>query len=358
MDGLRRGGQGLVLAAGGLGLGLVGRELVRRWRRPELRGQVALVTGSSRGLGFLLAREFAHHGCRVALCARDQRELDRAREELERQGAEVVALRCDVGDRRQVETTVGEVTARFGRIDILVNNAGIMQVGPIQNQTVEDFQRAMDVMYWGALYSILAVLPQMLERHAGRIVNITSIGSKVSMPHLLPYNSAKFAALGLSEGLRAELAREGISVVTIVPGLMRTGSHLNALFKGRQEREYGWFALAASLPLVSMDAELAARRIVEASRWGETERILSLPANLAARFHGLFPGTAVNIFELVNRLILPRPVADGAATVKGMEAQERLASPLFEFLTRGGFRPPAATTSTRRLPQRMMPDNP
>ena len=96
----------------------------------------------------------------------------------------------------------------------------------------------------------------------------------------------------------------------------------------------------------------------KAARWGETERILSLPANLAARFHGLFPGTAVNIFELVNRLILPRPVADGAATVKGMEAQERLASPLFEFLTRGGFRPPAATTSTRRLPQRMMPDNP
>lgn len=218
---------------------------------------MALVTGSSRGLGFLLAREFAHHGCRVALCARDQRELDRAREEL--------------------------------------------------------------------------------ERHAGRIVNITSIGSKVSMPHLLPYNSAKFAALGLSEGLRAELAREGISVVTIVPGLMRTGSHLNALFKGRQEREYGWFALAASLPLVSMDAELAARRIVEAARWGETERILSLPANLAARFHGLFPGTAVNIFELVNRLILPRPVADGAATVKGMEAQERLASPLFEFLTAWGL---------------------
>ncbi len=337
MDGWRRGSRQLAVAAVCLGLGLAGRRLLQRQRLPDLRGQVALVTGSSRGLGFLLAREFARQGCRVVLCARNREELDRAREDLERQGAEVIALQCDVGDRRQVEAMVGEATARFGRVDILVNNAGIIQVGPIQNQTVEDFQRAMDVMYWGALYSILAVLPQMLERHGGRIVNITSLGSKVSVPHLLPYNSAKFAALGLSEGLGAELAREGIRVVTIVPGLMRTGSHLNALFKGRQEREYGWFALGASLPIVSMDAERAARRIVEAARRGETELILSLPANLLARFHGLFPGTTANLLELVNRLILPPPGGEGAAMAKGMEAHERLASPLFEFLTAWGL---------------------
>src|SRR5450759_4776995 len=114
------------------------------------------------------------------------------------------------------------------------------------------FELAMDVMYWGVLYPTLAVLPQMREHKRGRIVNITSIGGKVSIPHLLPYNSAKFAAVGLSEGLRAELAMDGVTVTTIVPGLMRTGSHINAYFKGKQEREYTWFALGASLPVISM----------------------------------------------------------------------------------------------------------
>ncbi len=338
MDGWRRGSQGVALAAAGLGLGLAGRELLQRLRRADLRGQVALVTGSSRGLGFLLAREFARQGCRVALCARDQAELDRAREELERRGAEVITLQCDIGDRQQVEVMVAEVTDRFSRIDILVNNAGIIQVGPIQNQTVEDFQQAMDIMFWGGLYATMAVLPQMLQRHSGRIVNITSIGAKLSMPHLLPYNAAKFAAMGLSEGLHAELAREGIQVTTIVPGLMRTGSHLQALFKGRQEREYSWFALGASLPLISMDAERAARQIVDATRRGETERILSLPANLASRFHGLFPGATANILDLVNRWILPKPAAGETAMAKGMEAHQRLGSPLLSFLTGWGLR--------------------
>jgi short-subunit dehydrogenase len=284
----------------------------------------------------LLAREFARRGCRVALCARSQTELDRAREQLEQQGAEAMAVRCDVGDRRQVEVMVEEVTAHFGRVDILVNNAGIMRVGPIQNQTVEDFEQSMDVMFWGVLYPILAVLPQMLERHAGRIVNITSIGGKVSVPHVLPYSSAKFAAVGLSEGLRAELTGKGISVVTIVPGLTRTGSHLNAVFKGHHESEYRWFALGASLPIVSMDAERAARRIVEAAARGETEVILSFPANLLARLHGLFPGATVNALELANRLFLPEPAQHGSVT-SGAEAQERLASPLLEFLTAWGL---------------------
>lgn len=100
----------------------------------------------------------------------------------------------------------------------------------------------------------------MRARRRGRIVNITSIGGKVGMPHLLPYTCAKFATVGLSEGLRAELGREGIRVTTIVPGLMRTGSHLKAMFRGQHEQEFTWFSLGASLPLVSMGAERAARQ--------------------------------------------------------------------------------------------------
>ena len=114
--------------------------------------------------------------------------------------------------------------------------------------TVADFEDAMGTMFWGMVYTTLAALPQMTERGAGRIVNITSIGGKVAVPHLLPYCCAKFAAVGFSEGIRAELAKDHIKVTTVVPGLLRTGSHANAVFKGDHHKEYGWFSLAATRP--------------------------------------------------------------------------------------------------------------
>ena len=132
---------------------------------------------------------------------------------------------------------VAEAAELLGPIDVLVNNAGIITVGPFLEMDVEDFDQAMKVMFWGPLYTTLAVLPAMRARKQGSIVNITSIGGKVSVPHLLPYCCAKFAAVALSEGLRTELMPDGIRVTTIAPGLLRTGSHLNARFKGKQADE-------------------------------------------------------------------------------------------------------------------------
>lgn len=315
-----------------VGLGLLGRWVLQQRRESDLWGEVALVTGGSRGLGFLLARELAREGCRIAICARDQRELNVARSELEREGTEVLAVRCDVSVQEQVEQTVQEVTAHFGRIDTVVNVAGIIQVGPVESMTVEDFEQAMGVMFWGTLYPTLAVLPQMMGRRSGRIVNITSIGGIVSVPHLLPYNAAKFAAVGTSQGLHAELSQHGIKVTTVIPGLMRTGSHLNARFKGRKGWEFTWFSLGASLPLISMDAERAARQIVQAVKRGDAEIILSLPAKLLAMFHGLFPGTTVRIFSLVNRFL---PSVDPGQTGmrRGSEAQAQINSRILDALT-------------------------
>jgi NAD(P)-dependent dehydrogenase (short-subunit alcohol dehydrogenase family) len=313
------------------GLGWLGYQALQRWRQEDIHGQVVLITGSSRGLGLALAREFARAGCRLVLCARDAEELERARHDLVQRGAEVLSVPCDVADREQVRHLVGQATERFGQVDILVNNAGIIQVGPMQTAT-EDFAAALDVMFWGVLYPTLAVLPQMRARHSGRIVNITSIGGMVSVPHLLPYSCAKFAAVGLSEGLRAELGQEGIHVTTIVPGLMRTGSHLRAAFEGQQEREFTWFALGATLPLLSISAERAARQIVRATQRGEAERILSLPANLLGRLHGVCPGMTANLLSAVNR-VLPRSEPASASRALGMEVQQRLRSRLLDVLT-------------------------
>ena len=334
------------IALAGAGV-LAAREIRRRIAPDDLDGQTALVTGGSRGLGLLISRELARAGCHVAICARDAAELERASADLARFGGEVETVVCDVSDRVQVRRTIDRVTARFGQIDVLVNNAGVIQVGPIENQTIDDFQMAMDVMYWGIVYPSLAVLPQMRARGRGRIANVTSIGGKIAVPHLLPYSGAKFAAVGFSEGLAAEVAKDGITVTTIVPGLMRTGSHLHAQTKGQHEAEYGWFSLGASLPLISMDAEHAARQVVQAIQRGESVRCLGVTAALASRFQGLFPGTTVELLGLVNRL-LPAPGARSTGTVPGYEARARLGSQLIE----------AATTLGRKAAERFNETHP
>lgn len=307
--------------------------LFSRNQAVEFQGRVALITGGSRGLGYLLAREFGREGCRVAICARDDAELREAALQLEQAGIEVFAITCDIADQSAVQRMIDAVTDYYGRIEILVNNAGIIEVGPLETMTAADFETAMGIMFWGVLYPTLAVIPQMKRRGAGWIVNITSIGGKISAPHLLPYNSAKFAAVGLSEGLHAELAKDGISVTTIAPGLMRTGSYLNAFFKGLREREYAWFSLAANLPFISMDAERAAAQIVRATRYGEAERILSFPAAAAVRFHGLFPGVTADILGLVNRLL---PESSSRSIAPGRDVDQRIGSGLMQTLTAFG----------------------
>lgn len=311
---------GVGVALAGTGLGFAGVALWRRLglRRQDVRGHVVLITGSSRGLGFALALEFARLGAKLVICARDQGELEAARKQLRWSGADVLAVRCDVTDSGEVQHLIQEANARFGRIDILVNNAGTIQVGPIQAQTTTDFHDAMNVIFWGAVYPTLAVLPQMLARRGGRIANITSIGGKVAMPHLLPYDCAKFAAVGFSEGLRAELAKDGVRVTTVVPGLMRTGSHLNADFKGDNRSEYTWFSLGSTLPLVSSNAHRAARKIVNAIRGGRAEIILSPQAKLLAMFHGLFPGATADLLGLVNRIL---PAGSNQERYTGRESE-------------------------------------
>lgn len=305
------------------------RMAARKLREEPLDGKIAIVTGSSRGLGFLIARELLHAGCRVVICARDAADLEIARKAL---GNNVIAMTCDVSQKEDVDDLIRRVVDEFGRIDILVNNAGIIQVGPIETMSLDDFDQEMRAMYWGILYTTLAALPYL--RRGARIVNITSIGGKVSVPHLLPYGSAKFAAVGFSEGLHAELAKDGISVTTVVPGLMRTGSFLNAYFKGNTDAEFTWFSLGSALPVVSMDAERAARQVVAATRRRDAEVILSTPAKLLALFHGVFPGVTAEILALMNRLLPQYGVR--TQNYRGGEIDARMNSETLRKATRLG----------------------
>jgi NAD(P)-dependent dehydrogenase (short-subunit alcohol dehydrogenase family) len=325
------------------GLGVAGASLAsaavtkRRERAFTLEGRTVLITGGSRGLGFALAKEFGRHNCSVAICARTQDQLERARQMLEQEGIRAASFVCDVSDSEQVTMMMRHVRERFGPIDIVVNNAGQILVGPVDNMTEQDFRDAMDVMFWGPLNVSLAAIPEMRQRGKGSIVNVSSIGGKVAVPHLLPYCCAKFALVALSEGLRAELATHGIKVTTIAPWLMRTGGEVNAEFKGHAEAEANWFSASAGNPMIAMTAEKAAREIVKAVISGRSELILSPQGDLLSRVNGAMPGLVPNILGLVNRL-LPAPAAEGSSTrEKGVDLI-RLHGRTMQMLTASGRR--------------------
>ena len=278
----------------------------RHASRMNLEGRTALITGGSRGLGLAIARELGRLGAHVTLAARDAAELDAAREDLESRGISVSILVCDLADRGEGRRIVAQVIAERGRLDILVNNAGVIKIGPIEHMQTADFEEAMDVHFWAPLQTMTAALPTMRAQGGGRIVNISSIGGRIGVPHLVPYCASKFALTGLSTAMRAELVKDNIMVTTVSPGLMRTGSPFNAWFKGRHREEFAWFTVSDSIPLLTIDAARAARQIVNACRCGDAELVVSWPAKLAVVAGAIGPSAVAWGMSIANS-VLPKP---------------------------------------------------
>jgi NAD(P)-dependent dehydrogenase (short-subunit alcohol dehydrogenase family) len=341
------------LAVAGAGALAVGRVLRAR-RRIDFGGKTVLITGASRGLGLVLARLWADEGARLAILARNADDLERARQELEGRGAQVLAIPCDVRDRAAVEAAVEQTVARFGGVDILVNNAGIIQAGPLEHMQQSDFEDALATHMWGPLFAMNAVIPHMRRAGGGRIVNVSSIGGKIGVPHLVPYSASKFALVGLSQGMGAELRKDNIRVTTVSPGLMRTGSPPNALFKGQHEAEYAWFVVADSSPLSSISAERAAAQIVDACRHGDADLVISVQALLATRFAALFPELTAALAALAARF-LPGPTGpEGDQAKRGYESESAIAPSILTTLTeeaaaRNNETPQPATVDRRPM---------
>ena len=304
--------QETAIAAGALTIGAV---LLTRGMRAarafEFRDKSIVITGA-RGLALEMARQLGSEGARITIAARDEAELARARQDLSDRGIDVTTVVCDVGNRDAAQQLVREVVARTGRIDVLINNAGVIQVGPLEHMQRGDFEEAMAVHFWGPLHTMMAAIPEMKRHGGGRIVNISSIGGKIGVPHLTPYCASKFALTGLSESIRAEVAKDDIYVTTVCPGMMRTGSPFNAWFKGRHRDEFAWFVISDSIPGMAIHASRAAAHVIDACRHGDAELVITLPAKLAVMINGVMPEAVATMMALANRVVLPQATGDSS----------------------------------------------
>ena len=313
------------LAAATTAAALTVQAINRRRRWWDLRGKSIIVTGGSRGLGLDLARQLADRGAKIAIFARDADEMKRALGDVRTRGT-AIAVQCDVTDREDVDRAVAIVRQSFGRVDAIINDAGVIGVGPHEAMTEADYDRAMRTHFYGPLHLILAVLPEMEQRRDGRIVNISSIGGKIAVPHLVPYTASKFALTGLSEALRTELAACNVFVTTVIPGLMRTGSPRNADFKGQPDAEYAWFMTSDNTPGLSVNPADIAERILDAMQAGDAELIHQFSAAAATKLHALFPKLSAELAAVVERLL---PHGHLKTRVKGRDVSGAVRVPRF-----------------------------
>lgn len=241
-----------------------------------------LITGGSRGLGLALAKELVEQGAHVALLARDGEELNRAKKmllEMET-GSQVDTFVCDVTSNSQVDEVLAKIFANWNKLDVVINNAGAILVGPFDAMNEKDFRAQMELHLFAVIHMVKQVLPEFRKQGVGKFINICSMGGRVAVPHMLPYDASKFALSGFSQGLAAELSKENITVTTVYPALMKTGSPIQAVFKGDQAKEFDWFASSDYLPGISLPAQSAAKKILKASHKDRAEVVLSAVAYL------------------------------------------------------------------------------
>jgi short-subunit dehydrogenase len=278
---------GLALAAAGLYYSSLLKE-------KNFHGQSVLITGGSRGLGLSLAWNFLDRGAQsVTLLARDRAELNRAHGILLQSFplANIFVQVCDVTEPKELSAAFDYAEASMGMIDILVNNAGAMLVAPFTSTNKEDYEALMKIHLYAVVHATQLVLPHFERKGSGQILNICSMGGKVAVPHMLAYDASKFALAGFSQGVSAELAPYNIRVTTAFPLPMRTGSPIQAVFKGDHEKEFKWFETIDNLPLLSIGADEAAKKILDGLSDGKTEVLLAPVAKVRNIFAAIFPET-------------------------------------------------------------------
>lgn len=264
-----------------------------------------IITGASTGIGralaVLLARQFK---ARLVLNARTSDTLNAAADEVRKAGGQALTVAGDIGDRQLAESLPQVCLDHFQSLDLIVNNAGLAKPGPVENLTPDDWHRVFQVNFFAPLYLTYAALPHFQQMKYGKVVNVASVAGKVAFPGSVCYAASKFALTGMSEGFAAELERQGIDVVTVCPGWVRSEffskndvrDEKNPTLIAQQNNAAGWLMKYC----LSISSEECARDIVNAlNKGGGREIVLTGPGVLVERLAAVFPSL---VHSLITRI--------------------------------------------------------
>lgn len=258
-----------------------------------------LITGGSQGIGKATALLFANKGYDVVLAARQSDRLSAAGQEVESLGRQALTVPTDVRDPQQVKTLVDKALERYGAIDVLINNAGMYASGSVENFSLDDWHQIIDLNLWGYIHTINALLPHMIERGSGTIVNLSSIAGKVPVAYLVPYNTSKYAVTGMTEAMHAELKPKGIHVCGIYPNLIDSNLMERAMFRGKDaedaEARRKQLEQVLSVPVVEKPEDVA-KAIWEAVKHQRAE-VLVGSASISKAAYDLIPGPMQWLFR-------------------------------------------------------------
>lgn len=260
----------------------------------ELRGKRAVVTGASSGIGRCVALALARRGATLAVAARREPELAALAAECELLGVRCVVIAADVSNASDCRRIIETATRELGGVDILVNNAGFAIFDAIADAKSEDLRSMMDTNYFGAFHCAQAVLPQMLARGDGTIVNVASIVGIMGFARMGGYAATKFALVGFTESLRAEVASRGVRVSMVCPGTTRTDFFRTA--------EHGKMPGASRL-ILAVSPERVARSVLHAIDAGSYRLIVPWMAAAYMKMKEIFPRTAHFLMRTVSALI-------------------------------------------------------
>jgi len=289
----------LLLAAAAVPLAVAGykafKKVARKSLRKSLKDQVVVITGASTGIGKAYAIAFAREGAKIVLAARSTDKIAELAREINRKyNVETLAVTTDVAKEEDAREMIEKALDRFGHIDILINNAGIATYGYFHNNNMEDLKKIMDVNFWGAVYCTHAVIPAMISRGRGKIVNISSFVGKRAVPVMAGYSASKYAMGGFSESLRVEVKKYGIDVTVIYPTSTRTEIVNNALDK--EKIKFG--------ANIGMTSDRVARETVNAILDNKRDHVIGIGENIALSINNTFPSFVDTVMRIAPKLMI------------------------------------------------------
>ncbi|MFN8616819.1 MAG: SDR family oxidoreductase [Dehalococcoidia bacterium] len=269
----------------------------------NLKNRVCVLTGASRGLGPYMARSLAAEGVNFAVAARSAAELEATAATLRDLGRRAIAVTCDVGSADDRRRLIDATLAEYGRIDILVNNAGIELTAHFENQPDDEIARVVEVNLTAAMHLARAVVPAMLERKTGHIVNVASLAGKVPVPFSVPYAASKAGLIGFTRSFRSEFKKRGVSASVICPGLVSEAG----MYKDMQDQsgvKENFLAGTVSPAKVASD-------VVKAIKRDRPEMLVYRgPGRLVTGLAELTPGVFERVFPMFGTNKLFEDIAD------------------------------------------------